>query len=39
MGIKGNSHMFMMDDNNAEIAAMLGGWILGYEGQVRLPTG
>jgi pimeloyl-ACP methyl ester carboxylesterase len=39
MGIQGNSHMFMMDNNNAEIAAMLGGWILGDEGQVHLPTG
>jgi pimeloyl-ACP methyl ester carboxylesterase len=28
MGISGNSHMFMMDDNNAEIAEMLGRWIL-----------
>jgi pimeloyl-ACP methyl ester carboxylesterase len=28
MGIRGNSHMFMMDDNNAEIAEMLSKWIL-----------
>jgi len=28
MGIKGNSHMLMMDDNNAEIAEMLSRWIL-----------
>ena len=28
LGINGNSHMFMMDDNNAEIAEMLREWIL-----------
>ena len=39
MGIQGNSHMFMMDNNNAEIAAMLGGWMLGHEGEVHLQTG
>jgi pimeloyl-ACP methyl ester carboxylesterase len=38
MGIRGNSHMLMMDNNNAEIAEMLGGWILGQEPQTYLPT-
>jgi pimeloyl-ACP methyl ester carboxylesterase len=28
MGINGNSHMVMMDDNNAAIAEMLSRWIL-----------
>jgi pimeloyl-ACP methyl ester carboxylesterase len=28
LGISGNSHMFMMDNNNAEIAELLSGWIL-----------
>jgi hypothetical protein len=27
MGIKGNSHMFMMDSNSAEIAGMVSQWI------------
>jgi pimeloyl-ACP methyl ester carboxylesterase len=31
MGISGNSHMIMMDDNNAEIAEMLSKWILERE--------
>jgi pimeloyl-ACP methyl ester carboxylesterase len=36
MGISGNSHMVMMDDNSAEIAEMLSRWILEREpGQVR----
>jgi hypothetical protein len=28
MGIHGNSHMIMMDDNNAEIAEVLSRWIM-----------
>jgi pimeloyl-ACP methyl ester carboxylesterase len=28
MGLRGNSHMLMMDDNSAEIAEMLSRWIL-----------
>ena len=31
MGISGNSHMIMMDNNNAEIAEMLTGWILDHD--------
>ncbi|MBQ0819495.1 alpha/beta fold hydrolase [Microvirga sp. HBU67558] len=31
MGISGNSHMIMMDDNNSEIAEMLSRWILERE--------
>ena len=27
LGIKGNSHMLMMDDNNADIAAMIWQWL------------
>jgi len=27
MGIAGNSHMPMMDDNSDDIAARIGGWI------------
>ncbi len=28
MGIKGNSHMLMMDNNNAEIAGMIYDWLI-----------
>ena len=28
MGIAGNSHMLMMDDNSEELAARVGGWIM-----------
>jgi pimeloyl-ACP methyl ester carboxylesterase len=31
MGLRGNSHMLMMDDNSAEIAEMLSRWILERE--------
>ncbi len=27
IGIKGNSHMIMMDKNNAEVAALIQGWL------------
>lgn len=27
MGIKGNSHMLMMDNNSADIAAMIVDWL------------
>ena len=27
MGIRGNSHVPMMDDNSADIAAMIVGWM------------
>ncbi len=27
IGIKGNSHMLMMDRNNAEIAAVIQDWL------------
>lgn len=27
MGIRGNSHMPMMDDNSDDIAARIGAWI------------
>lgn len=30
MGITGNSHMLMMDDNNAGIADMICNWIKTY---------
>ncbi len=33
MGLCGNSHMFMMDDNNAEIAAMLSRWLIGHKAE------
>jgi hypothetical protein len=26
-GITGNGHMMMLEDNSAEIAGMIGGWI------------
>jgi pimeloyl-ACP methyl ester carboxylesterase len=26
-GIKGNSHMIMMDKNNAEVAGLIQGWL------------
>ena len=28
MGIKGNSHMLMMDDNNDQIADMINDWLV-----------
>ena len=28
MGIKGNSHMLMMDDNNDQIAALINEWLV-----------
>lgn len=28
MGIKGNSHMLMMDDNNDQIANMINDWLV-----------
>ena len=28
MGIKGNSHMLMMDNNNDEIAALISDWLV-----------
>ena len=28
-GIKGNSHMVMMDKNNAEVAALIQKWLEG----------
>jgi hypothetical protein len=29
VGIKGNSHMMMMDKNNAEVAAVIQKWLMG----------
>ncbi len=29
MGIRGNSHMLMMDKNNAEVAALIQKWLEG----------
>jgi pimeloyl-ACP methyl ester carboxylesterase len=29
IGIKGNSHMMMMDKNNAEVAAVIQKWLMG----------
>jgi hypothetical protein len=29
MGVAGNSHMPMMDDNSDDIAARIGAWIRG----------
>jgi hypothetical protein len=34
LGIKGNSHMLMMDKNNLEVAALIQKW-LGEKGLVR----
>jgi hypothetical protein len=34
VGIKGNSHMLMMDKNNLEVAALIQKW-LGEKGLVR----
>jgi hypothetical protein len=28
LGIHGNGHAMMLEKNNAEIAALLGGWIM-----------
>jgi pimeloyl-ACP methyl ester carboxylesterase len=38
IGIRGNSHMMMMDRNNAEIAAFVNDW-LGRQGLLTAPTG
>jgi hypothetical protein len=34
LGMKGNSHMLMMDKNNLEVAALIQKW-LGEKGLVR----
>jgi hypothetical protein len=35
MGIRGNTHMPMMDDNSDELAARIVGWI---EAEVSTPS-
>ena len=35
-GIKGNSHMMMMDKNNTEIAALIQNWLEG-KGLTKKP--
>jgi hypothetical protein len=35
-GIKGNSHMMMMDKNNTEVAALIQNWLEG-KGLAKKP--